>query len=144
MTRLSGILLCLSSAGLLISCDESGNTPPQGVLFHFQMEGDVTGLQDFRAITDDPVIITEVRAQLQLPIAERHLFIIGDIDRGNGDHNLDWNWHFLPSQWALAEVSIELCDGNAVLVSQDVDYWVDTVGQFCPWGARVTEEISDP
>jgi hypothetical protein len=24
------------------------------------------------------------------------LFIIGDIDRGNGDHNLDWNWHILP------------------------------------------------
>jgi hypothetical protein len=44
----------------------------------------------------------------------------------------------------LTEVAIELCDGNAVLVSQDVDYWVDTVGQFCPWGARVAEEISDP
>lgn len=145
MKSLSLILLSISCAVLLVACDESGNPlPQQGVTFHFRMEGDVTGLQDFRAITDDPVIIAETRAELQLPMAERRLFPIGDIDRGNGDHNLDWNWHFVPNQWALAEVAIELCDGNAVLVSQDVDYWVDTVGQFCPWGARVAEEISDP
>jgi len=145
MKRLSEILLTLSCVVLLIACDESSDAPPQqGVIFHFQMEGDVSGLQDFRAITEDPVIIAEARAELQLPMGERRLFIIGDIDRGNGDHNLDWNWHFLPSQWALVEVAIELCDGNAVLVSQDVDYWLDTVGQFCPWGARVSEEISDP
>jgi hypothetical protein len=40
----------------------------------------------------------------------------------------------------LTEFAIELCDGNAVLVSQDVDYWVDTVGQFCPWDSYVARE----
>jgi hypothetical protein len=117
--------------------------PPEGITFHFRMVGDATGMQDFRAITNDPVVIAEARTQLTLPFQERQLFIIGEIDRGNGGHNLDWNWHFLPDQWSLAEFAIELCDGNAVLVSQAIDYWVDTVGQFCPWGARVTEEISD-
>ena len=43
-------------------------------------------------------------------------------------------------EWTLTEFAIELCDGNAVLVSQDVDYWVDTVGQFCPWGSYAANE----
>jgi hypothetical protein len=142
MKGLSAVLLALSCAVLLTACD-GGDGPPERITFHFQMVGDATGMQDFRAITNDSAVIAEARAQLGLPMQERHLFIIGEIDRGNGGHNLDWNWHFLPDQWSFAEVSIELCDGNAVLVSQAVDYWVDTVGQFCPWGARVTEEISD-
>jgi hypothetical protein len=145
MTNLLSILLFVTCTVLLIACDDSGDSrQEEDVVFHFQMLGDVSGLQDFRATTDDPVIIAAARAQLQLPTAERGLFIIGDIERGNGDHNLDWNWHFLPDRWELAEVTIELCDGNAVLVSQAVDYWVDTVGRFCPWGARVTEEIDGP
>jgi hypothetical protein len=83
-------------------------------------------------------VISAARAELQLPENERRLFIIGPIDRGNGD-NLEWNWHFVPG--ILTELAIELCDGNAVLVSQDVDYWVGTVGQFCPWSSYVASEV---
>jgi hypothetical protein len=104
------------------------------------MHGDGSGEQDFRAATSDAEVIAMVRDQLVLPENERNLFIIGPIDRGNDGHNLDWNWHFVLDQWTLTEFAIELCDGNAVLVSQDVDYWVDTVGQFCPWGSYVARE----
>ena len=142
MKGASAVLATLICIAFTASCG-GGSTPPERVTFHFRMEGDATGQQDFRAITNDPAVIAEARAQLALPMHERQLFIIGEIDRGNGGHNLDWNWHFLPDRWSFAEVSIELCDGNAVLVSQAVDYWVDTVGQFCPWGARVTDEISN-
>jgi len=140
MNGFSAVLL--SCAAFLTACDGGGSAPPERVTFHFRMVEDATGLQDFRAITSDPAVVAEARAQLSLPFEERRLFIIGEIDRGNGGHNLEWNWHFLPDRWSFAEVAIELCDGNAVLVSQAVDYWVDTVGQFCPWGARVGEEIS--
>ena len=34
-------------------------------------------------------------------------------------------------------VADSLCDGNAVIVEKGVDYWVDTVGQFCPAGVRI-------
>lgn len=106
------------------------------------MHGEATSIEDFRAVTDDPQVIAAVRAELRLPPHERKLFIIGPIGRGDGGHNLSWKWHFLPGQWRLAEVAIELCDGNAVLVDQAVDYWVDTVGQFCPWTAYVAEELA--
>jgi hypothetical protein len=135
------VLSCVVLVVLLTACDSGGSAPQEGITFQFRMEGDATGMQDFRAITSDPAVVAEARAQLNLPLEERRLFIIGEIDRGNGGHNLDWNWHFLPDRWSLAEAAIELCDGNAVLVSQAVDYWVDTVGQFCPWGARVSHEV---
>ena len=129
---------------LLAGCDDSSAPPmddaPGTVTFLFKMHGDVTGEQDFKAVTSDEEVIAMVRDQLLLPENERTLFISGPIDRGNDGHNLDWNWHFVPDQWTLTELAIELCDGNAVLVSQDVDYWVDTVGQFCPWGSYAANE----
>jgi hypothetical protein len=94
------------------------------------MIGETNGLQDFRAATNDPEVIAETRLQLLTPIQERRVFIIGAIDRSNGGHNLDWNWHFIPSQWTWTEAAIELCDGNAVLVDQAVDYWVDALARI--------------
>ena len=133
-------------AGCLAGCYASDSNPsdvPSGrVTFHFTMHGDTSGVQDFRASTDDPEVLAAARAELLLPVEDRRMFIIGPIDRGNGGDNLDWNWHFVPSQWSLTEAAIELCDGNAVLVSQDVDYWVDTVGQFCPWSSYVAYEVA--
>jgi hypothetical protein len=134
-------------ATLMAGCDDSSDPPPTGglppgaVTFHFRMHGDISGVQDFRAATNDVAVIAAVRAELMLPETDRRLFIIGSIGRGNAGHNLAWNWHFVPGAWDLAEVAIELCDGNAVLVSQDVDYWVDTVGQFCPWGSYAAFEV---
>jgi hypothetical protein len=146
MRRALALLLWLVAMAAGCDGDSSnpgGGVPPGHVLFHFKMVGDVSGVQDFRAATDDPQVIAAARAQLELPLHERRLFILGEIGRGNGGHNLEWNWHFVAGRWMLTEAAIELCDGNAVLVSQDVDYWVDTVGQFCPWGSRVTDEITD-
>jgi hypothetical protein len=138
-------LLCLLAAACIAACDDSSlglpiADDPDAVTFLFKMHGDVSGVQDFRAVTSDPEVIDMVRAELLLSENERHLFIIGPIDRGDGGHNQSWNWHFLPDQWTLTEFAIELCDGNAELVNQDVDYWVDTVGQFCPWGSYAAQE----
>lgn len=138
----------LAAAALAIATTASTCTISNGddddsarVIFLFKMQGDVSGVQDFRAVTEDPLILAEARAQLRKPAHERELFIAGPIERGNGGHNLGWRWHFVPDGWLLAEHAIELCDGNAVLVDQDIDYWVDVVGSFCPWGSYVAAEI---
>jgi hypothetical protein len=137
------ILPFLICAVVAVACDDGGGrnnvgAPPFGTI-RFSMVGDATGDQDFVALTDD-VRLTELAIdETQLPFTERTLFPIGPIDRGNGDggHNLNWNWHFLRDQWDLTDTVNPTCDGNAMIVDQAVDYWVDTVGQFCPADARV-------
>lgn len=111
----------------------------------FRMVGDSTGAQDFVVVTNDFDLIDLALAEQQLPFSERTLFPIGPIAHGDGHHNFDqsgqsrfeWNWHFVPEEWALTDVADPLCDGNALVVEQAIDFWVDTVGQFCPSGARI-------
>jgi hypothetical protein len=41
-----------------------------------------------------------------------------------------------PETVHVADMAIELCDGRPSMVQSDLSYWIGTVGQFCPWGAR--------
>jgi hypothetical protein len=59
----------------------------------------------------------------------------GTLAYGDGGINAPHEWHMEGT--TLAEVTIELCDGTATMVDDDVAYWVETVGQFCPWNATV-------
>lgn len=117
------------------------DVPPGYVVFHFKMHGDASGIQDFRAATNDLQTIGLARRQLDLPEHARNLHVDGHISRGNGGHNLEWTWHFVPGEWRLAEVSITLCDGNAVLVEQAVEYWTEELKRFCPVGSYVARQI---
>ena len=124
--------------------------PIPGRIVTFRMIGDATGAQDFVAVTADSALAELALSELDLPFAERTLFPVGPIARGDGDHNFhqaeppdfEWNWHFLPGDWTLTEAAEPLCDSNAVLVEQAIDYWVDTVGRFCPSGARVVSVVT--
>jgi hypothetical protein len=58
---------------------------------------------------------------------------------GQGEHNAPWSWHLDPQQIMMAEFTIELCDGLPSFVESEVGYFVDTVGQYCPWSARLVE-----
>lgn len=134
-----GNLVALILALNCVACDNTGGAPETS-FFVFSMIGDSEGVQNFEAHTNDPLVISQARAQLALPFEQRQLFIIGPIARGSSSVDYRWSWHFVPNQWSLTESSIELCDGNPVLVEQAVDYWVDTIGQFCPWDARIVAE----
>ncbi len=134
---------------VLMSCEDGGGYNSAGPAFagivQFSMVGDSTGDQDFMAVTNEFELVQLATAEMQLPFSERTLFPVGPIDRGDGGHNFhqsdqprfQWNWHFLPEEWNLTDVAAPLCDGNALIVEQAVNYWVDSVGQFCPSGARV-------
>lgn len=123
---------------LLTACDSSDD-PPRGVTFEFLHVTDSATLT-FRATTSDSAVIARVRAELEKPIEERHLHINGPIDAGTGD-NAPWSWHFEPDAWDLAEVSIEICDGTPTYVEENLEQWLDEVGQYCPWGSRVSREL---
>ncbi len=110
-------------------------------VFEFAMKNRI-GSQNFFAITSDPAVIELCRRQLELPENKRNLHINGEIDYGSGGHNENWNWHFVPGKWTLAEASVEVCDGNPPMLEDDLSYWIDTLGQFCPWNSIVIREVT--
>lgn len=59
----------------------------------------------------------------------------GVLAYGDGGVNAPHGWHMVDT--ALADMTIEVCDGTASMVDADVTYWVETVGRFCPWSATV-------
>lgn len=58
---------------------------------------------------------------------------------GAGLHNAPWSWHLDPEKVTMADFTIEVCDGTPEFVESDLNYWLNTVGQYCPWTAKLVE-----
>lgn len=92
----------------------------------------IDGVQFATRITDENSL-HDIRVALE---GDGHAGIPnGKLVRGDGGFNRGHEWHLVDVM--LADMAIEVCDGTASMVDADVDYWVDTVGQYCPWDARV-------
>lgn len=96
----------------------------------------------FVAKTSKTETIRKVEQELQKPFEERRLHINGPIERGTEEYNPDWSWHFVENKWELVSASIEVCDGRPSFVEEELDYWVENVGRFCPFSSRVEKAIS--
>ena len=66
----------------------------------------------------------------------------GEIERGHGGFNTGYSWHLDPATVEFVDLTIEVCDGMPSFVEENVDYFVDTVKQYCPWGAKVVSEVN--
>jgi hypothetical protein len=130
--------LALIAALISSSCGGGGDGSSTEKTFVFRLHG-FPASQEFVAKTKSPQAIAQARQQLQLPAAERRLFPIGAITSGNGGYNHAWRWHY--ADFALAENSIELCDGTPAMLEEDLEYWLGTVKSYCPWAAYVHAEI---
>lgn len=102
----------------------------------------------FIASTSDQVLIDTVLANMARPLNQRK-FISGNIDYGHGGHNHNAShwflWHFVPTQWDLVEVAIEVCDGCPYTdVNADTAYWIGNIGHYCPWSGRPVRVVSVP
>jgi hypothetical protein len=127
LTRYSLIALAL----LITACggDVAFLRPAPAQEFVIEVEG-----ERFRLRTTNPATASALDAR-------RHAgtlgVVAGRIVRGDGGFNAPWSWHLDPLSIEVPQVSIELCDGRPSMVQGDLDYWVDTVGRYCPWAARV-------
>jgi hypothetical protein len=126
----------------LSACD-TGGASPGGELRYFEFTH-TTHEETFVVATSDSSVISKVEAQLAKPRSERNLHINGKITRGERTYNPRYSWHFVEGEWDLAEVSTEVCDGRPSLISEDLDYWVDEVGRFCPFSSQVEREVDAP
>jgi hypothetical protein len=105
-----------------------------GVLATFEVEG-----ERFRVWTTNPQTIHDLR-DLQQGTSTANI-PNGRILRGPGRarHNAPYHWHLDPQDIDMAEVAIELCDGLPSYVEENVDEFVERVGRYCPWTAKLVK-----
>jgi hypothetical protein len=105
-----------------------------GALATFEVEG-----ERFRVWTTNPQTIQDLR-ELQQGTSTANI-PNGRILRGPGQasHNAPYHWHLDPQDIAMAEVAIEVCDGLPSYVEENVEEFVERVGRYCPWAARLAE-----
>jgi hypothetical protein len=90
--------------------------------------------QTFHALIRDPAAIAEAE---DLIGAGQQRILSGQLLAGDGGFNAPWSWRLDPDTVGFADFTIELCDGCPSFVEKDLEYWLDTVGQYCPWSTEV-------
>ena len=63
----------------------------------------------------------------------------GRVLRGPGlaGYNSPYSWHLDPEDISMADMTIEVCDAEPSYVEANVDEFVDNVGRYCAWDARL-------
>ena len=129
---LTAVTVCL----LALACAVGSPMPPNetlegGVLATFEVSGEA-----FHAWVTSPTAIAQIldvrdgRSSATIPNGAIHA------GAGVASHNHPWSWHFDPTDFQMAESTIELCDGRPSLVDSLLEDYLHG-GRFCPWGARL-------
>jgi hypothetical protein len=132
---MNGRLFSKGAAGLVLAATVlavcSSPTSPElegGVLATFDVQG-----ERYSIFITNPQTIEQV---LALSNGQGNARIpSGRLIKGREAYNAPWSWHIDPEDVHMAELTMELCDGLPSYVEKDIDYWVVTVGRFCPWSA---------
>jgi len=95
-------------------------------------------------------LITEHQLQMAHDLIshpERRRILIGRLAAGDDGYNRDpltkqsWSWHLVPETIQFVELATEVCDGLPSDIENNLPYWIDTVGRFCPWATIVEKEM---
>jgi hypothetical protein len=132
-----------AAIGLLLgACDSTGESPSQQLRYFKFVHPETSGT--FVAATSESDVLETLEAQLNKSPEARNRFIAGPIARGDAGYNDGHPWHFVEGEWTLVESAVEVCDGAPSYVDEHVDYFVEEVGRYCPWSARVQKEVKAP
>ena len=119
----------LLAAGLMAAAACDDTTEPETVTYTISVEG-----EQFRIRVQDAQAIARLDERMS---SNTTGVILGRVATGNGGFNAPWSWHLEPGSIEVPDVTIELCDGLPSYVEENLDDWLDQVGNYCPWGARV-------
>jgi len=139
MNYILGFLLLVLSLVTQSCGGNDSSASPTTITYAFRLHG-LPASEEFYCTTSSQAFIAVARDQLRLPEEQRTLFPIGPIAAGNGGYNLNWSWRFTDA--TLAETATEVCDGRPSWVESDLNYWLGTVGNFCPFSAYVYSEVN--
>ncbi|MDH4209148.1 MAG: hypothetical protein OEV76_09765, partial [Anaerolineae bacterium] len=120
----------------LIACAAPATTPEPG-----ELSGGIVATfevvdEEFRVWVTNPGTLQQI-LDLQRGAGSANI-PNGRILRGPGqaERNEPWSWHLDHEQIEMAEITVEVCDGMPSF-AEEVDYFVETVGHYCPWSARL-------
>lgn len=131
--RIAPILFILPLIALG-ACDDGEPTAPEPpVEYRVEVSGD-----EFVVRVTTRAQVDDMEARLS---SGAEGVINGALEAGDGGFNTSWSWHMVPASVEAVDVSIEVCDGRPSMVEENLDYWLDTVGRFCPWNAVVTGRL---
>ena len=140
-------ILILASSLMVLACEKETPQPECSIqiteeqrIFEFLHR---SSGETFLAWTSDAAVIQQVEMQLVLSENQRNQHINGKILRlpPNCSLNQKWSWYFAPDDWSLAELSVEVCDGEPQYVEENLNEFADNVGRFCPWSSIVLREV---
>jgi hypothetical protein len=123
---------CLALTAIGCGSATEASLPSDAVQFEIEVSGEV-----FTVAVATASQAADLRARLQ---SGTRGVVMGSLAAGNGGFNAPWPWHMTLQSVSTADVAIELCDGRPSMVSANLNYWIGTVKQFCPWGAKVVRE----
>lgn len=129
--RKLAVLLCMGVMCGPVGCGDEGTGQVGGVLFTIDVLG-----EQFQVLVLDEARIRSLEGRL----ANGTTGVIGGhLLPGDGGFNTPWSWHLDPATVYVADTAIELCDGRPSMVEENLGYWLGTVKQYCPWGAKVVK-----
>ena len=123
------LIAAAALAALLAGCDNTGSEPGDAAVFTVEVAGD-----RFKIKAEGAAAIAALDVRMQ---AGTEGVIHGRLVRGSGGFNSPWGWHLDPASITTPDVAMELCDGEPSFVQEELDYYLDSVKFYCPWGARV-------
>ncbi len=132
---LSGCGLFGSSAPATPSPSASPSPTPAlsgGILAAFDVQGETYRIFITNEKTiEDVLALRDGKSQATIPN--------GKLVRGKVAYNSPWSWHIDSEDIQMAEMTAEVSDGLPSHVENNLDYWVDTVGRFSPWSAKLVK-----
>lgn len=129
-------LAALALTGLFLSSCESSPVGPGPSRAIFEV-GACSG-QTFNIRLVDSGLIARAN---DLIGGSNQPIVNGRLVRGDGGFNQPWSWHLAPESIEFADLTAEVCDGCPQMVEGNLDYWIDTVGRFCPWSSRILRRL---
>ena len=121
------LTLIFAGAGLLFACGGAGVS--DNVVTFETADGST-----FKVRVEDPATLQRLRDAFENGDGRAGI-PNGRLIAGDGGVNTGHAWHLVDLE--LVDIAIEVCDGTASMVDADLDYWLNTVRQYCSWDARV-------
>ena len=76
------------------------------------------------------------RAKQHLANGTRQVPIFNKLLDGR-TYDPQWTWHVDSLNMGFADSAVEVCDGLPSHIEANKNYWINTVGSYCPWSALV-------